>query len=287
MEIGVNINGDRSLEMIEKGAVAAEKSGFSSIWVGEKPKFFHPFTVIAAIAHSTKKVKLGSGIISPLLNRCDFIKGGFNVLRESYGNRFVVGLAPGDRMGLRDVGVQVRRVKEKLVNCLLELKQQGFEVYVGVSDPALASLGGKIADGLLINYVKPEYVEWAISKTGKKVLKAAYGPSLLFPDNRRAELLLIGAAIVAAGSSLSFQREFGLVERVEELKMIISRRAYGELHRHRDFLLENFTISGKLKEIKERVVELEGLGVSQVIFGAPMSHNISSIAELGRGLSGL
>jgi 5,10-methylenetetrahydromethanopterin reductase len=287
MDYGININGDRPLRMLKKGATAAENAGFSYLWVGEKPQFMHPFPVVAALAQSTKKVTIGSGIISPFLNRCRHITGGFRVMREVYGDRFIVGLAPGDKWGLRDLGVEIHGVKKRIEECLSELKKKGFKVYVGASEPTLASKGSVIADGLLINYVKPEYVKWAIAKAVKSVKKAAYGPSLLLPDEDHRELLLVGAAIVASGSNAAFQREFGLEEWVTEIRDIIRRRSYGELRGHEDRLLDEFTLCGRIEDMGDRLKELKKVGVSQVIFGGPLSHNISSVLELGKGLQQL
>lgn len=287
MEYGININGDRPLSLIKEGALTAEKSGFGGIWIGEKPKFMHPFTVAAVIAKTTGEVRIGSGIISPFLNRCSQIIGGFNVLREAYGERFIVGLAPGDRWGLREVGIKVQGIRVGIEECLTELRKQGFEVYLGASAPGLAELGGSVADGLLINYVRPEYVEWALERVGDDVKKAAYGPSLLLPDDDHHELLLVGAATVAAGSSLAFQREFGLEGWVKELRGIMRRREYGELRKHQSRLLDGFTLHGGVDDLRGRVRELHSLGVDQVIFGAPLSYNIGSIAELGNALVNL
>ncbi len=287
MDFGININGDRPLSLIKKGALTAERAGFSNIWIGEKPKFMHPFPVAAAVANTTTRVKIGSGIISPLLNPCNHIIGGYAVLREAYGDRFIIGLAPGDKWGLREIGVEISGMKKRIENCLRELKRQGFEVYIGASEPGLARLGSTVADGLLINFVKPEYVKWALNTARDKARKAAYGPSLLLPDDDHNELLLIGAATVAAGSSVAFQREFGLERWVKELRSILRRRDYGELWKYEDRLLEGFTLHGDIDDLRIRVNELRALGVDQVIFGAPLSHNIRSVAELGEGLQSL
>jgi alkanesulfonate monooxygenase SsuD/methylene tetrahydromethanopterin reductase-like flavin-dependent oxidoreductase (luciferase family) len=155
---------------------------------------------------------------------------------------------------------------------------------VGASEHGLAALGGNMADGLLIYYVKPEYVEWALKKAGNDVKKAAYGPSLLLPDDEHEELLLVGAATVAAGSSLPFQREFGLEDWVEELRDILRSRDYGELRKQQERLLDGFTLHGGVDDLRERVRKLQKLGIDQVIFGAPLSYNIRSVSELGNAL---
>jgi 5,10-methylenetetrahydromethanopterin reductase len=284
MLYGVNFNGDRPFERIKKGARIAEEEGFNYIWVGENPEFMHPFPVIAAVAEATSSIKVGSGIISPYLNRCVHIARGFQVLREAYGDRFVIGIAPGDKLGLRRVGIKIKGVEGRIKECLLGLKALGFRVFLGASEPGLIAMGSALSDGVLLNYVNPEYVKWALRFVEKPLSIAAYGPALLLPDEDNVEYLLLAAATVAAGSNAAFQREFGLEERVKKIRDILRRRKYEELHKHRAFLLEGFTLSGSPGEIADRIRELEELGVKQVVFGYPMGNCLASLRELGRSL---
>lgn len=280
MLYGVNFNGDQGFENIKKAAKIAEEEGFDYIWVGEDPRFMHPFPVLAAVAEATGRVKIGSGIMSPFLNRCVHMAWGFQALREAYGDRFVIGIAPGDRQGLRRVGIQARGVQDRMRRCLLRLKALGFRVFLGASEPGLIALGS-LGDGVLLNYVNPEYVKWALGFAKDSRSVAAYGPALLLPDETNVEALLLAAATVAAGSNAAFQRAFDLEERVEKIRGILRRRKYEELWKHRDFLLNAFTLSGSLEEIASRIRELGKLGVKQVVFGYPAGNSLRSLRELG------
>lgn len=285
MDYGVNFNGDQPFVKIKKGARTAEEGGFDYLWVGENPEFIHPFPVIAAIAETTSSITIGSGIISPFLNRCAHIGSGFKVLRKVYGDRFVIGIAPGDRLGLKRVGVEVKGIEDKIKECLRNLKAQGFRVFIGASEPKLLALGSALCDGVLLNYVNPEYVKWSLCFLEKPMYAATYSPSLLLPDEDNMERLRIAAAIVATGSNPAFQREFGLESKVKEIRDILRRRDYGELQKHDPFLLDGFTLSGSLDEIADRVDELGKLGVKQVIFGYPMSNNLKSLGKLASRIS--
>ncbi len=282
MKYGVNFNGDQPLDKIKEGARIAEEGGFDYIWVGENPEFMHPFPVIAAIAEATSSITIGSGIMSPFLNRCADISSGFQVLREAYGDRFVIGIAPGDKLGLERVGVVVEGNRIKA--CLQNLKTQGFRAFIGASEPKLLSLGNALCDGVLLNYVNPAHVRWALGLAGKPSYVATYSPSLLLPEEDGMENLRLAAATVVAGSNQAFQREFCLEGRVEEIRDILRRGEYWELKKHDPFLLEGFTLSGSLVEIADRIDELGKLGVDQVIFGYPMGNNPESLRRLAAAI---
>ena len=276
MDYGLNFNGDQPFIKIKKGARIAEDGGFNYIWIGENPKFMHPFPVIAAVAEATSNITIGSGIISPFLNKCAHIGTGFKVLTEAYGDRFVIGIAPGDNLSLKQVGVEVKgnRIKE----CLQSLKAMRFKVFIGASEPKL--LGNTLCDGVLLNYVNQEYVRWALRFFEKPLYAATYSPSLLLPDEDNKEALRIAAATVATGSNPAFQREFGLESKIRKIRNILHRKEYGELQKHDSFLLEGFTLSGSLAEIIDRIDELKKLGIKQIVFGSPMSNNLKSIEKL-------
>lgn len=279
MDYGVNFNGNQPLEEVNKGARASEVAGFNYIWVGENPEFVHPFQVVAAISAVTEKATIGSGIISPLLNRCPHIKGGFEVLREAYGERHVVGLAPGDGNGLRKVGADRQEVLNNMRFCLNYLRSAGLRVFLGASGPKMLEIS-KEADGVLLNYVHPEYIRWARKHSGKKNYSAAFAPALTLPD-RKERSLLISAAVVASGANPIFLRDFGLEDRVARIRDLLLKERYSELSSHTGFLLDNFTLSGGAEDILERIDEIRKQGVNQVILGPPFSSSIKSIRSLG------
>lgn len=281
MDYGVNFNGDRSLADIKKGAKAGEEAGFNYIWAGENVEFIHPFPVVAAISAATKHVTVGSGIISPQLNRCLHIRRSFEVFREAYGERYVIGIAPGDKSGLIKAGATQKGVLSNIMGCLYYLKSHGFGVYLGASGPRLLEMGGRLADGVLLNYVYPEYIRWAKKRIRRSRYLGAYGPALLLPDEKNGKSILLAAAFVAAGANPVFLRDFELVEKVARIRALLIKKKYSELRKYSGLLLENFTISGTITAVQQRVEELRKQGVDQVIFGSPFSYNLKSITKLG------
>ncbi len=276
MDFGINFNGDMSPQRVRERARIAEEAGFDYIWVGETTSFVHPFPVIANICHNTEAIKVGAGIISVQKNRCIHIKKGFETLREVYGSRFVIGIAPGDRFGLLTTCVVTRDIIKKIRECTAQLNKGGTPIFIGAAGPKLIELATTVADGILLNYVHPDFVRWAIKHFKRKVYTAAYGPSLVLPDKKNENHLRISAATVIAGGNRVFLEDFGLVEVSEEIRTILKKRRYDTLKKY-DRVLDKFTISGDIREIKGRIEELEKLGIDQVIFSSPLSNNPESI----------
>ena len=114
MEFGVNVNGVGTRESVISACHAAEKSGFSSLWVGESKGFASPFTLMPMVAHNTVEVMVGSGTISTLLHNPSHIERAFENLIATYGRRFACGLSTGDTRNLRDAGVEVTNTIESV-----------------------------------------------------------------------------------------------------------------------------------------------------------------------------
>ena len=276
MDFGINFNWNQSHIKIRDGTKIAEEIGFDYIWVGENPQFIHPFPIIATIAGITSKITVGCGIISPYLNKCENICTTFKMLNENYGNRFIIGIAPGDKRSLKEVGINIK--EDKIKKCISKLKDLELTVFLGAAGPKL--LGNTSIDGILLNYVNPEYVKWALKFIKERTYVATYSPSLLLPDRKYKKSLRTAAATVAAGSNKEFQREFNIEDKVKDIQHILSRKDYGKLKKYDSFLLDRFTLSGNVHEINDRIQELRKLGINQTIFGCPMSNNLASIKKL-------
>ena len=288
MEVGVNFNGDRSFEEIKKGVKLSERMGYSNVWVGESIHFSHPFPVIAAITHATDRIRVGSGIISYFFNRSLHIKKAFETLMETYGDRFAVTLAPGDVNSLRQTGLDASHPLERLERAVADLRSskalENTPLYVGASGPRMIEAAGRIADGVLLNYAHPVYVEWALNHLERKAYVGVYAPALLVPDRLNEKAVLMAAAFVAAGSNPEFQEQFNLRGEVDEVRRILNEKRYDDLWKKRDFLLDRFAIHGDIEKISERLNEFKKMGVDQVILGSPFTYNHEAIKTIAHAL---
>jgi len=266
MDFGVNFNGDLPMGEMKKRSAAAEHLGFNHIWVGESRALVHPFALLPPIASSTRESTVGTGVISALGNRCFHINKAFSTLKEMYGERFIAGLAPGDLHGLKVECVDTRGVMERLDHCVSRVDE--VPVYIGASGPKLIGRASR-ERGIILNYIAPEHVEWALQKREKKAYTACIGPALILPERKNEKELLYASGVVAAGANQVFLEEQGLYEEAHKVNSKVARRDFRALKEHRDFLLENFALCGTEEEVVDRVKELEKLGVDQVVFGSP------------------
>lgn len=288
MEIGININGDLSFSRIEEVAPLIERLGFTHIWVGESAHFKHPFPVIASIAEWTSCIRVGSGIISYFFNRPLHIRKAFETLVEVFGSRFAIALAPGDVNSLRAAGIEPARPLKRLEETLSYIRESGLlgdtPVYVGASGPKMIALGSRLAEGVLLNYAHPEYVEWALEQLSQRTYVGVYAPALMVPDKKRERAALFAAAYVAAGSNPVFQRQFELEEEVASIRRILARGDFSALADKRELLFERFLIAGSEREIMERLRVFAGMDVDQVILGAPFAYNVNALDAIARAL---
>ncbi len=288
MEFGINFNGDISFEEIIKGVRLAEQFNYTHIWVGESTHFKHPFPVISAIAHNTRSVVVGAGIVSYFFNRSHHIRAAFETLVETYGPRFAIALAPGDVNSLRSSGIDYRHPLKRLKQTIGHLKESAaltdVPIYAGASGPRMIEEGSNSADGVLLNYGRPEYVKWAFGHLKKKRYVGVYAPAFLAPDEKNEKTALIAAAFVAAGSNRSFQEDFGIEDEVMEIRQILGRKRYADLQAKKRFLFDGFLMYGEGPDLLERFDEFERMGVDQVILGSPFTYNLKAVEIIGRSL---
>jgi len=303
-EIGINFNTDLSISSIIKGAKIAEEYGYNHIWIGEAFQYPHPLPIAALISKVTKKIKVGI-IVSPKIDKCIHIIKSIQVLQEAYGERYAIGLIPGDPLRLKTLGLNTFNVLEDIKFCIksfprtnLKIKSEfkdsipklckltSLPIYVGASGPKMINEGSKIADGLLLNYINPEFIKWALEFIDvENCCIAAFGPVLLKPTTKELlTALRISAAVVAAGANKSLIKEFNMYTQIEEIKKIFEKNEFNALESYDEFLINKFAVYGDIEEIKSKIEELRKIGVDQVIFGTPFCKDFEAIKKLSEAL---
>jgi 5,10-methylenetetrahydromethanopterin reductase len=280
-KIGVNINGDLYPNEIATKSKLVEKAGIKIVWIGEFEGFEDPLKVAEIIAENTD-LKIGFGILSPLRRSCIEIWKGVEALISSHGQRFYVGIAPGKFINSKEA-------LEKTIECIRFFRGKKVPVLAGVSSPLITRLSSEITDGILINYVKPEFVQWLKGFTSRDGFSASYGPALVLPSMFEEDLLIASSIVFL--SSDRFIQKFGFHEIAAEISIVdtdhlIRLRRHGRsitesrdskiLYKYREFLLDNFSISGDIKTIVSRIRELVQI-VDHVILSDPFFRDRNSI----------
>lgn len=269
MTLSLNINGDLSLKDLIDRVKIAEGAGVEQIWIGELEQFQNPIEVAKEVEPETSVDVCV--LLSPSRNPCSEI--------VTTAKKYTTGLIPGRTKNLED-----------FISCLKKVKQEAGVVYAGASGPAITERASELADGLLFNYVYPQYIEWVkgFMKTETEIRTSAFGPSLLLPSPFYEELLI--AAAVVLQSNRYFLETFNLREMSQQIpvdlsKLIRLRQArqsvnetpeFEQIKKYSQGLLELFTISGELAEVRERISQLLQQ-CDSVVLGDPFFRDIESI----------
>jgi len=269
-KISLNINGDLpSDELIERVRIA-EEAGIKEIWIGELELFQNPVEVADKISSETDaEVCI---LLSPSRRSCSKI--------VEVAKKYRTGLIPG-----RDKKI------EPFIKCLEKVKDEAGRVYAGVSGKKITEISSVYADGLLLNYVYPEYIEWIKSFIARDIPALSFGPSLVLPSNFYEDLLI--AASIVMRSNEEFLKNFNLYELAKNLpteysnliklkqegKSVAELREFKLIEKHSEVLLNNFTISGNLKEVSERINEILRI-CDGVVLGDPFFRDIDSLSNL-------
>lgn len=300
MEYGLSLNINEAVGEAALKAVLVERLGFDYIWIADLPSERYSPVVAAVIAENTSKVRIGLGLLSPLLHKPEHIANVLMTLTELYGERFELCIGVGDLDQLRRVGVNIPRLKRipevllKAEEKILErLRRRGLEipVWLGAQGPRVLKLA-RFFDGVLLNYAKPDFVKWAVERIGllcgcpSRV--GVYAPSYIYVnrDDLLHYALMISSAIVALGAPKRVLMEFGLYDKISEARRRLKMGWSPEeaLKYLPEEVLEKFSISMHVNGLANYLKRLEEVGVSHVVFSYPQSFSKNTIEVLAKAL---
>jgi 5,10-methylenetetrahydromethanopterin reductase len=166
----------------------AEENGFEAVWQAESRLVRDAVVPMAAFAATTKKIKVGSGVINNWTRNAALIAATFLTLDDLAPNRILLGIGAwwdplAANVGIvRNKPLLAMREVVSVVRDLLAMKRVTFEgefvrvngieldivhgrraprnvpIYIGATGMKMMALAGEIADGALLNYlVSPAY----------------------------------------------------------------------------------------------------------------------------------
>ncbi len=166
----------------------AESRGFEAIWQAESRLVRDAIVPMAAYAATTKRIKVGSGVINNWTRNAALIASTFSTLDDLAPGRILCGLGAwweplASKVGIiRRKPVEAMRETVEVVRRLLRMEKVTFKgefvqvedieidivhgdrspkrvpLYIGATGMKMMELAGEIADGVLLNYlVSPAY----------------------------------------------------------------------------------------------------------------------------------
>ena len=145
MGIGFAVFAGTSPEVIRASAKEAERLGYSSFWVNH-PGATDGLAALALAARETQRIELGIGVI-PLHTR-----GPESIVQgvKSTGlplDRLLLGVGSPNPEALKRVRAGIGELRRQLSTRLI----------VAALGPKMCRLAGEVADGVLFNWLTPEY----------------------------------------------------------------------------------------------------------------------------------
>jgi len=162
-------------------AEGAERLGYDYVWVNDERLERDPFTVLAAIAMRTGRIRIGPGVTNPYSRHPALLATAAATLDELSGARAVLGIGAGGTnhaaLGItREAPVVALREALSVIRGLLagetvtvegrviraaEAKlgfeaRAGLPIYIGARGPKVLELAGELADGVIVGNVASE-----------------------------------------------------------------------------------------------------------------------------------
>ena len=148
--------------------MAAERAGIDEVWVGDESAEREPFTVLAAAAARTERVRLGVGVTNAYARHPLVTAWQSETLVELSDGRFVLGLGAGGSQVVSRLGVRPTR---PLTDCRRALSQirtaSHVPVFIGARGERFNRWASEVADGVLVAGVALPFISdvvgWARS----------------------------------------------------------------------------------------------------------------------------
>ncbi|MEM0217200.1 MAG: 5,10-methylenetetrahydromethanopterin reductase [Candidatus Nezhaarchaeales archaeon] len=309
IKFGIEFVPATSIDGLVGSVVQAESVGFDYVWITDHYANRCVYIALTVAALNTKRVKLGTGVTNPFHVHPAWTASAIATLNEVSNGRAVLGIGPGDRSTLGQIGINLEKpltaVKEtvevirrlwagetlnftgdafRLANAKLNFKPStSIPIYIGAQGPKMLELAGAIGDGVLINASHPKDFEYAIkyikegaTRAGRRIEDvdvAAYAALSVDEVSAKAkETAKTVVAFIIAGSPDSVLERHGIKK--EEVETIRGALAKGDIpgasKAVSDESLDAFSISGTPEECMSRIEQLLKIGVTQFVAGSPL-----------------
>jgi 5,10-methylenetetrahydromethanopterin reductase len=303
MRPGAAIWLDRPLPECVALAVAAERAGFTEVWLPDHYFLRDAYAAQALIAERTSRVGLGTAVVSPLLRHPLLLASSTATIHELSGGRAIIGIGVGGfefstQMGMKvERPLQVAREAVAIVRAALRgdvnLPGEAFTavgarltwdpggeppVYMAARGPRMLELAGEIADGVITHGLTPSYVRFSLDRIAAGAARAGRAPEdceliLMFEvemdDDRVAAVdrLRPRTTIMAGGEySEDLIPVFGLdPAEVAPLRAAVRAGDRGAGRLVTDQMVDAFCVAGPAEHVVDRLGRMEAAGVRRVI----------------------
>jgi 5,10-methylenetetrahydromethanopterin reductase len=318
-EFGVGLFPTEPLQKMIHLAKVTEETGYSHVWVGDSHLIWREAYInMAAMALSTTKVKLGTGVTNPLTRHPSVVASGYATLEEYAPGRMIVGIGLGDSsvetMGMKPAKLSffektIEEIRQLLAGREVQLETGKIHllhpckgkvpIYIAASGPKMLELSGRIADGIVVLVgVADEYIAHAKEKidagaktAGRKLqdINLVLWVPCAVSDKAPAKDAVKAHVARVVAHPLPYVLDPQEQKVLEEI-----RRTYDYYHHmdqeanHAevipDWLVDKFAIAGTVEECRAQIQRIKKTGVQQIAI-IPYSPPGGSREETIRGFA--
>jgi 5,10-methylenetetrahydromethanopterin reductase len=319
LEFGVGLFPTEALPKMIQLAKVTEQLGYSHIWVGDSHLIWREAYVnMAAMALSTTRVMLGTGVTNPLTRHPSVVASAYATLEEYAPGRTIVGIGLGDSsvetMGMKPAKLSYFEKTMAQMRQLLDGQEVQLEtgkihllhpcknkvpIYIAASGPKMLELSGRIADGIIVLVgVADEYIAHAREKiaagaeaAGRKVedINLVLWVPCAVSDTAPAKDAVKAHVARVVAHPLPY-----ILDPTEQKVLEEIRKTYDYYHHmdqqanHAevipDWLVDKFAIAGTVAECRTQIERIKKSGIQQIAI-IPYSPPGGSREETIRGFA--
>ena len=318
-EFGVGLFPTEPLPKMVHLAKVTEELGYSHIWVGDSHLIWREAYVnMAAMALSTTRVKLGTGVTNPLTRHPSVLASAYATLEEYAPGRTIVGIGLGDSsvetMGMKPAKLSYFEKTVAQMRQLLDGQEVQLEtgkihllhpcknkvpIYIAASGPKMLELSGRVADGIIVLVgVADEYIAHARERiaagakaAGRKVedvnlvlwVPCAVSDSAPAKDAVKAHVARVVAHPLPYVLDPTEQKVLEEIRKTYDYYHHMDQQAnHAEVIP--DWLVDKFAIAGSVAECRAQIERIKKTGIQQIAI-IPYSPPGGSREETIRGFA--
>jgi len=196
ISVGVGLLPALPVRELADAAAEAEARGYSCVWVPDERFFRDVMVTLAAVARSTRRVRLGPCVTDPFVRHPAVTAAALATLQEAAHGRLVVGLGAGIS-GFGALGITSRRpaaairAAVRLIRALCAGETVAMDapvhfhgrmdfgpvpvppIYVAGRGPRILEVAGEVADGVMLGgFASPAGVDRAMSHVDTGLARA-------------------------------------------------------------------------------------------------------------------
>jgi probable F420-dependent oxidoreductase len=303
LAFGVTFMLDPPVSRVVEWSRLAEANGFDYVWAWDSHVLWQEvYPVFTLIATNTERVKIGPCVTNPATRDVTVTASALATLNEISGGRMVMGIGRGDSarrvIGKPPVTVEHLEQACRTIKDLAEGREVDYEgtptrlkwasgtlpVWVAAYGPKALRCAGRVADGLIMQLADPYIVEWSLryvregaEEAGRRfedIQIMAAAPAYVTDDIEHARDQVRWFPALVSNHVVDLVSKYRSSDLPQELTDYIEARDHYDYADHgrtgaehaefvTDEVVDRFCVIGTAERCREKLRELEALGVHQ------------------------